>query len=102
MTEPAACSTAWLTKFSEAISSRPAFWRCSSLPMAPAISGSVAASGRQREGVSTATFDLHDLVHAPLVASAFERRPPPARADLFRQSQARGAAAHGQFVRVLS
>src|SRR5258708_29357994 len=101
MTEPAACSTAWLTKFSEAISSRPAFWRCSSLPMAPAISGSVAASVRQREGGSTATFDLHDLVHAPQVASAFERRRQPEREDLFRQSEADDAAAHGKDVGVV-
>ena len=51
-TEPAASSTAWLTKFSEAMSSRPVFWRLTSLAIAAAISGSVSASERQRDGAS--------------------------------------------------
>jgi hypothetical protein len=49
ITDPAASSTARLTKFSEAMSSRPLFWRWSSSRMAPAISGSVSARERQRE-----------------------------------------------------
>src|SRR5262245_58578156 len=41
-----ASSTASLTKFSEAISSRPSCWRRTSLSMATAISGSLSARER--------------------------------------------------------
>jgi hypothetical protein len=45
-TDPAASSTARLTKFSDAINSRPLFWRSTSFLTAPATSGSVSASVR--------------------------------------------------------
>src|SRR5262249_43749140 len=52
---PAASSTASLTKFSEAISSRPSCWRRASLSMAAAISGSTSQRGRGKDGVFMGT-----------------------------------------------
>src|SRR5262245_19660824 len=98
MTEPAASSTARLTKFSDAISSSPLFWRRRSLVMAAAISGSASASERQVAGVVCVgmvfplgrslalLFRLADLIDAPLVASARERRREPQRQDLVGQA----------------
>jgi hypothetical protein len=51
-TDPAASRTAWLTKFSEAMSSRPLFCRWTSFEIALAMSGSVSRSERQRVGAS--------------------------------------------------
>src|SRR3954465_15498381 len=52
-----ASSTASLTKFSDAISSRPSCWRRTSLSIASAIWGSTSASGRVMElGLITFNF----------------------------------------------
>src|SRR3954469_10855310 len=106
MTEPAACSTAWLTKFSDAISSRPEFCRCCSFRIASAMSGSVAISVRQREGVSVvdisgASFNLGDLIDAALVAAALEGRAQPQRDNFIRQSEGHDPAADGEHVGVV-
>ena len=60
---PAASSTAWLTKFSEAISSRPDDWRVRSLAIAAAISGSTSLSRAGIEAVvdMAAGLDYRDL-----------------------------------------
>src|ERR1051326_285749 len=65
------------------------------------MSGSVAASGLQREGVSTAPFYLHDLVDAALMASAFELRVQPQRHDLLGETEGDDAAADGEDVGVV-
>src|SRR5574340_740482 len=94
MTDPAAASTAWLTKFSEAISSRPEFCRWISLRIAPSISGSVSASVRQRVGdwagaaMYLCLLNLGDLVDAPLVAASLERRLEPQLQDFVQIGRA--------------
>src|SRR5690349_14729163 len=69
--------------------------------MVCASSGSVAASVRQRDGVSTATFNLHDLVHAPLMAAALEDAAEPQRDDLLGEPEADDASAKRQHVCVV-
>src|SRR6185295_11657684 len=127
MTDPAASSTARLTKFSEAISSRPLFWRWSSSRIAPAISGSVSARVRHKGSwvfvsvaISTfspgamrarsrtgtllglpAFFRLADLIDPALVASARERRLQPDLEDLVRQTRPDDASAHREDVGVV-
>jgi hypothetical protein len=59
-TVPAASSTARLTKFSDAISSRPEFWRATSRWMVAKISGSVSA--RVREKAARAAVDVVDML----------------------------------------
>src|SRR6476661_7220222 len=101
MTDPAASSTAWLTKFSEAISSRPLFWRWRSSRIAAAISGSDSVSVRHRRGVSVfvvmmslskvdgvsgagplRTFNLGNLFDPALMPAAGECRLQPEGQDL--------------------
>src|SRR5688500_18432448 len=57
MTEPAASRIAALTKFSDAMSSRPSACRCTSFVMAAAISGSASASGRDTMDGATSGID---------------------------------------------
>src|SRR4030095_9528508 len=110
-TEPAASRTAWLTKFSDAISSRPLFWRCSSSEIAAATSGSVSASDRQRVGTSVLgivsssdrvavlplrklPFQLHDLFDSALMTAAVERRREPDLGDFVRHRDRDDVGSH--------
>ena len=118
--------TARLTKFSDAISSRPVFCRCCSSRMAPAISGSVSARVRQRgwtevelgmaltmsrpvgrrtgEPVTSnlfAFFERGYLIDAALMASALECCRQPQADNLVCQAAADDAAADGEHVGVV-
>ena len=91
--------------------------------MAAAISGSVAASVRQREGVSVVVastsvvavgraqcatltgaavpFDFGDLIDAALVPAALEGGAEPERDDFVGEAEGDDAAAHGEHVGVV-
>src|SRR5262245_47656486 len=101
MTEPAASMTARLTKFSDAISSRPLFCRFTSLRIAVAISGSVSASVRHsgivvsvaicvfaRLKPSLLPFLFADLIEPALVPPALEFRLQPEIQNLVRIGRA--------------
>src|SRR5262245_9454521 len=102
-----------LTKFSDAISSRPWFCRRSSLLIAAAISGSVSASVRQITGHprgrrapeassrSCARLGVADLIDPPLMPAALERRVQPERDDLVGQAERHDAAAHREDVGIV-
>ena len=106
---PAASSTAWLTKFSEAISSRPVFWRCRSLRDRV---GDLRV-GRRRacasgDGVSV-VWHAHDRSFRSRRSDRCRRwwRPPsngvvePERDDLVGEAERDDPAAHREDVGVV-
>src|SRR5262249_18611997 len=114
MTEPPASSTAQLTKFSDAISSSPLFWRCRSSEIAFAISGSASASVRQsgifvsvaikscRRPVALRALLLFlDLIEPPLVASTLEGGLQPQLENLVGEPERDDASAHREHVGVV-
>src|SRR4029453_5977392 len=95
MIEPAAASTAGLTKFSEAINSRPFCCRFCSSWMARAIWGSVAARSRMR------MLQRGDFVEPALVTAAGKLRIEKRVHNLACQWHRSDALTEGQHVRIV-
>src|SRR5262249_40522132 len=116
-TDPAASSTARLTKFSEAISSSPRFCRSISFRITSARSGSVSESVRRlrsrlvlvdmswlsspRLGAKRVGFRLSNLVDPALMTPPGEGSLQPQVEDLVGERGGHNASSHGEHVRVV-
>src|SRR3954469_5141307 len=94
-----------LTKFSDAMSSRPDDWRFTSSRIAFAMSGSVSSSARQcaaiRFDIALSLLRRGDLIDAFLVTSAFERGLQPQRQNFVGEPEGDDPPAHREDVGVV-